>query len=78
MAALDAGRPAGAALDVLAHEPPSPDDPILRHPKVLVTPHIAGTTAESTIRMGLQGIRNALAVLTGGRPPDAVNEPVTK
>ena len=78
LAALDAGRPAGAALDVLAHEPPSPDDPILRHPKVLVTPHIAGTTAESTIRMGLQGIRNALAVLTGEKPPDAVNEPVTK
>ena len=75
LAALDAGRPAGAALDVLAHEPPSPDDPILKHPKVLVTPHIAGTTAESTRRMGLQAVRNALAVLTGSRPPDAVNEP---
>jgi D-3-phosphoglycerate dehydrogenase len=75
LAALDAGRPAGAALDVLAHEPPSPDDPILRHPKVLVTPHIAGTTAESTIRMGLQAVRNALAVLTGQRPPAPVNEP---
>lgn len=75
LAALDAGRPAGAALDVLAHEPPAADDPILRHPKVLVTPHIAGTTAESTIRMGLQAIANALTVLTGSRPADAVNEP---
>jgi D-3-phosphoglycerate dehydrogenase len=78
LAALDAGRPAGAALDVLAHEPPSPDDPILKHPKVLVTPHIAGTTAESTGRMGHQAVRNALAVLTGGRPPDAVNQPAPR
>jgi phosphoglycerate dehydrogenase-like enzyme len=75
LAALDAGRLAGAALDVLAHEPPAADDPILRHPKVLVTPHIAGTTVESTIRMGLQAIGNAVAVLAGGTPPDAVNRP---
>lgn len=78
LTALDAGRPAGAALDVLAHEPPSPDDPILRHPRVLVTPHIAGTTAESTGRMGHQAVRNALAVLAGNRPPDAVNEPAPR
>lgn len=76
LAALDAGRPAGAGLDVLAHEPPPPDDPILKHPKVLVTPHIAGTTAESTGRMGHQAVRNALAVLTGQPPPDPVNQPV--
>ena len=76
LAALDAGRPAGAGLDVLAHEPPAADDPILRHPKVLVTPHIAGTTAESTGRMGQQAVRNALAVLAGGPPPDPVNRPV--
>jgi phosphoglycerate dehydrogenase-like enzyme len=74
LAALDAGRPAGAALDVLAHEPPRPDDPILKHPKVLVTPHIAGTSVESTGRMGHQAVRNALAVLTGNRPPDPVNQ----
>jgi D-3-phosphoglycerate dehydrogenase len=78
LAALDAGRPAAAALDVLASEPPRPDDPILAHPRVLVTPHIAGTTAESTYRMGLQAVRNAVAVLLGQQPPDAVNDPIRR
>ena len=78
LAALDAGRPAGAGLDVLAHEPPAADDPILRHPKVLVTPHIAGTTAESTRRMGLQAVQNALTALAGQHPPDAVNQPAAR
>lgn len=39
--ALDRGEIGGAVLDVLNQEPPSPDHPFWRHPRVLMTPHIA-------------------------------------
>ena len=45
-AALDAGRLAGAALDVFEHEPVLVPG-IASHPRVLATPHLAGHTVES-------------------------------
>ena len=42
--ALDSGRIDCAILDVLAEEPPPQDHPLLRHPRVIVTPHIASVT----------------------------------
>lgn len=41
LSALDAGRLGGAVLDVLAKEPPTQDNPLWKHPRVLLTPHIA-------------------------------------
>lgn len=40
--ALRAGRIGGAALDVLAPEPPSADDPIWTVPNLVLTPHVSG------------------------------------
>lgn len=50
VAALDAGRIAGAALDVRAEEPP-PGGPLEAHPRVVLTPHVAGLTAEAQERV---------------------------
>jgi phosphoglycerate dehydrogenase-like enzyme len=42
---LDAGRLRGAALDVFSVEPLPPSHPFWRHPRVLVSPHVAAVTA---------------------------------
>lgn len=46
--ALEQGRLAGATLDVFRQEPLPPDHPFWSHPKVRVTPHIAGLTNPRT------------------------------
>lgn len=48
--ALHTGRLAGAALDVLEHEPLAADDRLRRAPNLLITPHIAGATAQARAR----------------------------
>ena len=64
--ALIAGRLAGAGLDNLVDEPPAPDCPLLNAPNVIITPHIAGITTASMIRMGTVAAENIAAVLKGG------------
>jgi glyoxylate/hydroxypyruvate reductase A len=46
--ALDSGQLSGAALDVFHKEPLPPGHPFWRHPRILVTPHIAGITNPAT------------------------------
>jgi D-3-phosphoglycerate dehydrogenase / 2-oxoglutarate reductase len=65
---LDHGPLGGAALDVLAQEPPLPDHPLLGRPDVLVTPHIAAHTAEAETAMGRTALDDLLAVLSGREP----------
>ena len=73
LAALDSGHMAGAALDVFAEEPPPPGHPLRAHPRVLVTPHVAGVTPGSLVTMGVMAAECIAAVLTGGRvPPERI------
>jgi D-3-phosphoglycerate dehydrogenase len=69
-------RIAGAGLDVFSQEPPEKDHPLKKLDNVILTPHTAGLTRESVLRMGLEAARSAIAVLKGRRPEGVVNPEV--
>jgi D-3-phosphoglycerate dehydrogenase len=79
LAALDAGALAGAALDVVAEEPPPPQGSgakLHRHPKVVATPHLGGSTFEALERIAVQLASDVASVLLGGPAAAAVNAPI--
>lgn len=51
--ALDSGKLAHAALDVFENEP-TPDNRLLTHPKISLTPHIGAATNEAQDRIGIE------------------------
>jgi D-3-phosphoglycerate dehydrogenase len=71
LAALESGRLAGAGLDVTDPEPLPAGHPLLDRPDVVVTPHIASSTAAGRRRLYEHSIENAHAVLSG-RPASIV------
>lgn len=69
--ALNAGKIAGAAIDVYDQEPVTPDNPLLKAPNTILTPHIAYKTVESLLRRAditFQNIRN----FVDGKPTNLV------
>ncbi|WP_348756204.1 NAD(P)-dependent oxidoreductase [uncultured Aquincola sp.] len=72
-AALQAGRIAGAALDVFTQQPLPPDHPLLALPHVLLTPHAAGLTDESMAAMSEGAADEVLRLLQGQAPLNPVN-----
>lgn len=71
--ALAAGRIGGAALDVFATQPLPSGHPLLRFDNVIVTPHMAGITEESMMRMGVGAAGEVLRVLAGELPKNLRN-----
>lgn len=59
LGALDSGRLGGAVLDVVGEEPLPPGHPFWRHPRILMTPHVASMTQpESAGRVLLDNVRH--------------------
>ncbi len=71
---LEAGRIAGAGLDVFEHEPainPRLAD-LSRKGKVVLLPHMGSSTIEGRIDMGEKVIINIKTFMDGHRPPDRI------
>ena len=72
--ALKSGQVAGAALDVFPVEPPK-DSPYFGLDNAILTPHIAGSTAEAQEAVGIQIARQVREYLKLGVVQNAVNLP---
>jgi len=69
--ALSTGKLAGAGLDVFEQEPVAPSNPLLALSNVVLSPHSAGTTADTWARRGHFAYNNIARVLAG-EPPVAL------
>jgi len=70
--ALNAGRLAGAGLDVLETEPPAPDHPLLTARGCVITPHLGWATRAARERLLAAVVENVRAFLSG-HPRHVVN-----
>ena len=74
--ALQAGRIAGAGLDVWEHEPPPADHPLLAFDTVIASPHTAGVTVDSRKAMARYAATQLIELLDGRPPTRPVNPEV--
>ncbi|URI05956.1 3-phosphoglycerate dehydrogenase [Aquincola tertiaricarbonis] len=65
LAAVQSGQVAIAGLDSFAVEPMTAGHPFQAEPRITLSPHIGGVTADAYVKMGVAAARNALAVLHG-------------
>jgi len=72
VAALKSGRPAGAGLDVYENEP-NLNPAFVSLQNVVLTPHIASSSAATRHAMALLAAQNLVAALTTGKPPNLLN-----
>ena len=70
--ALKNGRIAGAALDVLEQEPTPPDNPLLDLDNVVITPHLAGFSYETSLRVAEFAYSNIKRVMAGETPESLI------
>ena len=73
LAALDAGRPGMAAVDVFDDEPVTDaSDPLLSHPRLIATPHI-GFVTEDELDLQFADIFDQVSAFAGGAPINMIN-----
>jgi glyoxylate reductase len=74
--ALKSGKLGGAGLDVTDPEPIARNDPLLKLPNVVITPHIGSASYTSRRKMAEVAAENIIAVLKGELPPFCANPEV--
>lgn len=73
--AIDEGIVAGAAFDVFETEPPTADHPFLKHPKIIVTPHLGASTLEAQENVAIDVSEQVVNILRNEPFKNAVNMP---
>ena len=73
--ALNAGHVGGAAMDVFAKEPPSADDPLVQHDRVICTPHLGASTEQAQVNVAIAVAEQVRDYLTEGIVGNALNVP---
>lgn len=73
--AVEDGKVAGAAIDVFVEEPTT-DNVLFKSDRILVTPHLAASTAEAQATIALDVAEQVIAVLSGQPARHAVNAPL--
>ena len=76
LVALNGGHLAGAALDVLAIEPPAPDNPLFRCENVICMPHVGGDTSTTMVRAIAINVSQIADCCGGRQPPNLLNPQV--
>ena len=71
--ALNSGTVAGAAIDVFDPEPPAMDHALIKHPNVLVTPHLGASTEEAQISVSIEAARLLIDYFQRGQIRFSVN-----
>jgi glyoxylate reductase len=76
VAALDARKIAGAALDVYEQEPFI--HPGLKRPNVVLAPHLASASLETRTKMAVMAANNVVALFSGQMPPNMLNPEILR
>lgn len=74
--ALGRGDIAGAVLDVFHEEPPDLSSPLFKAPNLVLTPHVAGATAEAVERLAQASALAVVDMAQGRKPASVVNPDV--
>ena len=76
LAALEEGRLAQAGLDVFEEEPVPLDSPLRRHPRVILSDHVAWYSEESQVELQITAAEEVVRVCIGGLPRSLANPEV--
>ncbi len=72
--ALESGHLFAAGIDAYFPEPFPVDHPLLRNPKVTLSPHIAGGTVEATLQLARSAVDQIVCALSGSLPTFPLNK----
>ncbi len=78
LATLESGHLGGAALDTFRIEPPDVNSPLLKHPRILASPHLNQNTVESQSETSRQVVADVLAALRHEDYRNVANLPFTR